>query len=227
MKKALLLTAATLLLALGLQFLMPPGAERAAGNAVPPPWRIEKLADGHTRVLGLVPGVSTLGEARQRFGADLFIAVIAAPNETGALEAYLDGMNAGSITGKLILTIDAAPEIVAAMKQRSTKSEYMESSTRKYRLAPADLEAALRLPIRAVGFIPSANLDAATVEQRFGRPVERLRASAESEHLLYPDLGLDVAVNAKGKELLQYVAPARFGLLRDKLTGPVPGAAAQ
>lgn len=227
MKKALLLTVLMLLLTLALQWLLPAGPVGTEGNAMPPPWRIEKLADGHTRVLGLVPGVSTLDEARQLFGAELSVAVIAAPDETGALEAYHDGVNAGPITGKLVLTIDATPETVTAIKQRAAKSEYMESSTRKYRLAAADLEAVQRLPIRAIGFIPSARLDAATLEQRFGRPVERLHPATESEHLLYPDLGLDVAVNAKGKALLQYVAPARFDLLRDKLASPAQEAAAQ
>lgn len=217
MKNALLLTALLALLVLVFQALFPSDREDRAGHGVPPPWQIEKLADGHTRVFGLVPGISTLAEARERMGSDLNIAVIAAPNETGTLEAFHDSLNAGFVTGKLILTMEADEASIAAMKQRSPKSDYMESSTRKYRLAATDLEAAQGLPIRAIGFIPSAHLDAATVEQRFGRPTERLRSGEDSEHLLYPDRGLDIALNAKGRELLQYVAPDAFAPLRELL----------
>ncbi|CAB1368260.1 hypothetical protein [Denitratisoma oestradiolicum] len=217
MKNALLLTVLLALLVLMFQALYPATPTGSAGHAVSPPWQIEKLPDGHTRVFGLVPGVSTLAEAREHLGPDLNIAVIATPDETGTLEAFHDSFSTGFVTGKLILTMEADEASIAAMKQRSPKSDYMESSTRKYRLAAADMEAAQGLPIRAIGFIPSTHLDAATVEQRFGRPTERLKSGEDSEHLLYPDQGLDIAINAKGRELLQYVAPKAFAPLRELL----------
>lgn len=217
MKKAFYLAALLLLLLTSLQFLFPTHPGQASKSAITLPWQIEKLADGNTRIFGLVPEISTLAQARELLGSDLSIAVIAAPNETGTLEAFHDSLAAGFVTGKLILTMDATPETVSAMKQRAQKSDYMESSTRKYTLSAADLDSAYRLPIRAIGFIPTVNLDPETVEKRFGRPAERLRSSANSEHFLYPDQGLDIAVNSEGKELLQYVAPSRFEALRDLL----------
>jgi hypothetical protein len=93
----------------------------------------------------------------------------------------------------------------------------MESTTRRITLHPDDLAAADNLPIKAISVIPTVNLDEATVVQRFGPPGERLVVSERRVHLLYPDKGLDVVVDADGKELLQYVAPRNFALLRDPL----------
>jgi hypothetical protein len=96
----------------------------------------------------------------------------------------------------------------------------MDSTTRRYTLASTDLAAAMQAPISGVSLIPQAQLDAATVVQRFGEPAQRVargEGDAAVEHLLYPAKGLDVVVSAKGKELLQYVAPAQFTRLSQPL----------
>ena len=91
------------------------------------------------------------------------------------------------------------------------------STTRRITLHPDDLAAADRLPIRAISVIPTVNLDEATVVRRFGDPGERIVVSDRRTHLLYPKLGLDVVVDQDGKELLQYVAPRDFAMLRAPL----------
>ena len=101
----------------------------------------------------------------------------------------------------------------------------MQSTTLKATLAEADLAAALAAPIRGLAFIPSAQLDEAVILERFGQPAERIRVNDHVEHLLYPTRGLDVVLDTKGRELLQYVAPARFDALRAPLKaveGPKP-----
>jgi len=87
------------------------------------------------------------------------------------------------------------------------------STTRRATLAPADEAAALAAPIRGLAFIPGAQLDEAVILERFGQPAERIRVNAHQEHLLYPGKGLDLVLDSKGRELLQYVAPARFEAL--------------
>ncbi len=103
------------------------------------------------------------------------------------------------------------------MRERAPKTEYMQSTTRKAKLAEADLAVALAAPIRGMAFIPSAQLDEAIVLERFGQPAERIRVNEHVEHLLYPARGLDLVLDSKGKELLQYVAPSRFEALRTPL----------
>jgi hypothetical protein len=123
----------------------------------------------------------------------------------------------GFVLAKVIATVDGKKEAISAMRDRAIKAKHMESTTRRITLHPDDLAAADNLPIKAISVIPTVNLDEATVVQRFGPPGERLVVSERRVHLLYPDKGLDVVVDADGKELLQYVAPRNFALLRDPL----------
>jgi hypothetical protein len=180
------------------------------------PWQIEVLADGHSRVFDLTIGVNTLNDVRARFGEGE-MALVAAPDETASLELYLDTVTVGAVTGKLIVTAEIPVETIAAMRQRATKTQYMKSSTKKSALAEQDIPAAVAAPIRGLAFMPTINLDEATIIQRFGQPAERIRSSEQTEHLLYPERGLDVTLDSENKELLQYVAPRDFARLREPL----------
>lgn len=186
------------------------------------PWQIDILPDGEARVFGLVPGHSTLDEARERFGMDMQIAVVAAPGEPGSLEAYSNNVTAGVITGKIILLADADVETVARLRQRAVKTEYMDSTTKKFILHRDDLALAWRVPIAGITFIPSVNLDEQTAITRFGVPNERIRVNDRVEHFLYPQKGLDLVLDSRGKEVLQYVAPRRFARLREPLIKVAP-----
>ena len=186
------------------------------------PWQIEILPDGDSRVFGLTLALSTLGDARGRFGMDMEIAVIAAPGEPGSLEAYSSNVTAGVVTGKIILLADADRETVARLRQRAIKTEYMDSTTKKFILHRDDLALAWRAPIAGITFIPSVSLDEQTALARFGVPNERIRVDDGVEHFLYPEKGLDLILDSKGKEVLQYVAPRQFARLREPLIKVAP-----
>lgn len=183
------------------------------------PWQIDTLPTGQSRVMGLTlgPGGSTLAEVQRIWGHNVELAIIAAPGEGGAIEAFIDPAQAGFINGKLVLTLAVPAEAVAGMRERALKSEFMESTTRKYTLTPADQHAASAFAVSAIAFIPQAKLDAQMVIDRFGPPQERRKVGEMSEHFLYPAKGLDLTLNTKGKDVLQYVAPADF----HKLTAPL------
>lgn len=186
------------------------------------PWQIETLQGGASKVMGLrlAPDGqgSTLADAQTRWGPDMQVAVIAAPGEDGMLEAFVDPARAGFVTGKVVLSFRLDGATVRAMRERAVKSEFMESTTRKYTLSPADLQAAMKAPLSALSFIPQANLDEGAVVARFGEPAERLPSTDKrTMHFLYPAKGLDLALNSEGKELLQYVAPGEFSRLQAPL----------
>lgn len=219
MKTALAIAFATFALLMVLQFVMPTSSPAPTpADLAGLPWQIDVLPDGSTRVIGLTPGRSTLAEARRKLGPEPQVAIVAAPGETGSLEAYFESVTLGFVTGKLVLTLEAPPDVIERMRGRAAKTEHMESTTRKATLAVADREFADSAAIRAIAFIPSAHLDEATILQRFGQPAERLRNGEHVEHFLYPAKGLDVVMDRKGKEVLQYVAPRDFARLRDPLT---------
>jgi hypothetical protein len=213
---ALFIAIVVALLAAPLLFMSDEG-KRVEPPAEGLPWQIDVLPDGNTRVFGLTPGVSTLEDAHSRFGVDAQIAMIIAQGETGSVEAYYESVKAGFVTGKMILTLETSLAQREGMLKRAIKAEFMESTTRRIALADVDLLELGKAKISAIAFIPSANLSEEVIVQRFGTPVERIRSSEQTEHFLYPARGLDLRLDAKGKELLQYVAPREFARLRDPL----------
>lgn len=198
--------------------MLSPPADNLSGRSVEGlPWQVETLPDGNSRVSGVIVGATTLGDVCGRFGSDAEVALIAAPGEPGGVEAYFPDVTLGAVTGKLVATADIDAAKIEPMRQRAVKVEYMESTTKKWTLAPDDLAAAKAAPIRALTFIPAVNLDEQVVLQRFGPPAERLRVSDHAEHFLYPQRGLDLILDTEGKEVLQYVPPRRFAELRAPL----------
>jgi hypothetical protein len=197
-------------------FFMPDPGDLAARQQQLP-WVVEKQVDGNTRVMGLTLTVSTLSEAKTAYGPDMAVAIVNAPNEPGTLEAYVASAQAGFVTGKLILTARADAAMIDGMRERAVKTEYMESTTRKATLSASDLATAMNLPIQAISFIPSVNLDREAIVERFGAPAREVRSNDHQTHMLYPDKGIDIILDTQGKELIQYVAPDDFA----QLTAPL------
>lgn len=225
MKKIVLALVALGLLLIVAPLLFSPNKGEIARSQQNLPWQIETLPDGHSKVFGLELGRSTMEDARRAFGPDIELAIVRAPGEKGSLEAYVSTATLGFVTGRLVFAAAIDDATLEEMASRPAKSEYMESTTRKLTLDGRDRPRAWAAPIRSISFIPSINLDEATLVQRFGPPAERLPGSADSTHLLYPDKGLDIILDAKKKELLQYVAPKDFALLRAPLAKPSAPAA--
>ena len=180
------------------------------------PWEIDRDEAGQTRVFGLAPGVSTLNDAIARFGNEMELAIIIAadaPRDKEAndatLESYYKQITFGGMRAHLILTLDAPPSMVLSMLERSVKGKYTQIGSRKFSLHPDDAKLAGTLPLTALTLVPNVNLNAETIVSRFGPPVETI-PMGNLQHYLYPDKGLNVVLDSKGKELLQYVAPAEF-----------------
>jgi hypothetical protein len=187
-----------------------PGNEPVTGL----PWQIDILSNGDAQVFGILPGRTTLGEAIELLGDnDMDLAIIAAPHETGTLEAYYSRYSAGPITGKLFLILDIAPDELSPLRERA----FQDGGTRKYHLHPDDLPAAYRAPVRVINFMPSFNLDKEIAEARFGTPAEVVQTHAQQQHWLYPDRGLDLILNTEGKDVLQYLPPDEFSTYRAEL----------
>jgi len=177
------------------------------------PWQIERLPNGTTRVFGIVPGQTTLDVAMAQLGDDNELAIISAPGETGCLEVYYSHYTAGLIEGKLILVADIEPDTLASMQMRARR----KAGTHRLLLDEGDLPTARRAAVRAITFMPTFDLDEEITRARFGIPAEVLPVSAQEQHLLYPESGLDIVLNADGKDVLQYLSPDDFDTHRAQL----------
>ncbi len=181
------------------------------------PWQIETLPEGGSRVFGLTLAKSTIRDARERFGKGMYLAIVASHSELGTLEAFYDEADAGGITGKLALGAVLDDKTVERLKRNAVKTEHLDANALQYLLNADDMPVADQAPIGSITFIPSARFDEKTALERFGTPTERIRTSAHVEHLLYPEKGLDLVLDSRGQEILQYVAPREFARLRDPL----------
>ena len=228
--KVLAISAAVLLAILAAPLLFVPKPVPGPGPAPGPrpspaithglPWQIEFPAPGASRVFGLTlggPAPSTLADARRAFPGESTLALLAPTDQPLALEAYFDSVSAGPLLGKLVLNLSVSPGDLDAMRDRAAKTDHLETGIRKFTLSEADQLRADALPLAGIVFVPSARLDDAVILQRFGAPAERIRQGETLEHFLYPAKGLDVVLDAKGKEILQYVAPVDFDRLRAPL----------
>lgn len=193
------------------------GSDDDAKKVTGLPWQIESLPDGSTRVFGINIGQTSLGEAADILGTDRELAIIAAADEPGSLEMYYGHYRAGLLSGKLVLQTAVDAESLMRWRDAAVSSEYMSSGkAKKYKLSADDLPAALTRKITGITFIPAVDLDEEIIIARFGEPARKIK-HGEAIHYHYPDVGLDLALYAEAKEVLQYVSPAAFERLVEPL----------
>jgi len=186
------------------------------------PWQIEMQADDSIKVFGLHIGVSHLSDAVAILGNDHELAIISATSvvtgdDMGNLEMYYGHYQAGLLSGKLVLQVDSSEQSIQRWRENAVKADYMASGrAKKHSLSPDDLPEVLNEVIIGITFIPAVNLDEKVILERFGMPTQMIHAP-EVTHYLYPEKGLDVALYAKSKEVLQYVAPVKFQQLIEPL----------
>ncbi|MFA7619440.1 MAG: hypothetical protein WC012_10355 [Thiohalomonadaceae bacterium] len=183
------------------------------------PWQIEKTPEGRTQVFGITLGETSLAEAERLLGTPGEVTLFNAPGAARVVEAYFDPVNLSGLDAKMVLGVAVPTEMLEPMYDRGIRASQLGSGTQKVTLAPDDVERVRQMAVDSITYMPSVNLSPEQVEKRFGVPAERRRETGDEpvEHWLYPELGLDVAISERKKEVLQYVLPADF----ERLTRPL------
>lgn len=174
------------------------------------PWDIRANADGSSTVFELTLGRSTLADARQVLQDSADVNIFIAEDGTRALEGYFQNIYLSGLRASFIVTLDLSPDAMEAMYHRGARVSTLDSGVKKVELSSQDLVAVEGLPIAHLTYLPGANLDPEVISARFGEPERRIEESPGLTHWLYPAKGLDILVDDKAKEVLQYVSPARF-----------------
>jgi len=193
------------------------GRDEEPVRAVGLPWQIDILPNGSTRVFGLTPGRTTLGQAVVLLGRDMELAVMVAEGETGSLEMFYSHYRSGLLSAKLVLGAELDAAAVKRMRGNAVRRDVLKSGTHKYVVSEQDHEAAFDAVIQSIAFIPATNLDHEMIINRFGEPEEVITMDNQVMHYLYPAKGLDVVLSEQAKDVLQYVAPDQFARLRQPL----------
>jgi hypothetical protein len=215
-RNILLTVLAAALLALAVALLLPGG--RPPDREPLLPWDVRVVPDGSIQVFGLTLGRSPLSDARLQFRNQGEVNLFASPDGGYSLEAYFDGVSLSGLKADLVLTLDLQAEQARAMFERGLRISQLGSGGKKVDLAPRDLERAANLPIRHVTYLPTAALDGPLIQRRFGEPQRRVREPDSGiEHWLYPQRGLDIAVDPQGPEVFQYLPPREFHRILEPL----------
>ena len=181
------------------------------------PWQIKLLPEGKSRVFGITLGESTLNDASILFEREYKLGLFETANQPLSLEAYFNEVTLGGISGKFVLTLEASQEELAELLKNTIKRKVLGSGAKRYSLGRETTTALEQKRIKSLSYIPYINLDEEIINKRFGEPAERIIIDEKRQHLLYPELGLDLLLDEDGKELLQYVTPAEFEQLRQPL----------
>lgn len=175
------------------------------------PWQIEQTPSGSTRVFGIELGKTTLGEVEQLINEPAEVSLFAKDDSQQVVEAYFDNVDFSGLRARMVLVVALGQEEIEAMFERGERIATMGSGTRKVTLSDEDMRRVRNTPVAVITYIPRINLDAAMIEKRFGSPALRVKEKeGDIEHWLYAEKGLDIALDPKGKEVLQYVPPKRF-----------------
>jgi hypothetical protein len=209
MKKYALVVALLILVAIAL-FMQPRQEAPKYRNY---PWDITVFPDGSSAVFGLRLGVTTMEMTMQQLGDYAELALFSTDAQDASVELYYSSFTAGRLSGRLIIVADLGQQQLQQLRESAVRS----GGANRFRLSYDDLPEVMRTPVKAVTFIPVVDLDDEIIRRQFGEPSEIIKAEKNLQHFLYPSLGLDVILDAEGKEVLQYVAPKRFSELRSPL----------
>ena len=188
------------------------GSATAAAQDLP--WQITVTPDGGSRVFGLTLGKSTLVDANRVFRLAPDVALFDTPGKPLAVEAYYSNVTLHGLRAKVVVELDLPKALLTSLRDRGLKRTPLEHGGRKIGLSNRDLAMLAEKPIASITYIPTANLEKETVAARFGEPEEKLPVDPETTFWLNPAKGLAIAVNKKGREVLQYVAPRDFDRIR-------------
>lgn len=217
MEKKIILTILTFALIALIAAILLPGGRRVEDNPKLP-WLISVDDSGATSVFGLTLGKSVLADARYNLQTDGEINLFVSPDKRYSVEAYFDRIYLSGLRGDFIMTLDIDEISAAGIFERGLRISQLGSGAKKVKIAPSDLDLVERSKIASITYIPGANLDEKLIRDRFGEPSERIKEASGIVHWLYPDKGLDIALNPTDKEVFQYTSLKDFMRITQPLT---------
>ncbi|GAB4126157.1 MAG: hypothetical protein Fur0040_08690 [Sideroxydans sp.] len=181
------------------------------------PWRISHPTPETSRVFGLTLGASTLEDVENFLHDTPEVSLFKTADGTMGVEAYFDEINLNGLKAKFALTLDVPQTDLEGLFARGARLNATPTGKR-VTLAKEDLAQVRAYRIKAISYLPAVRIEEAILEKRFGIAAEKIREKESGVvHWLYPDKGLDIALQEKQKPVLQYVAPPDFAALRTPL----------
>ena len=177
------------------------------------PWQIT-IVDAQTlHVFDLNVGKDNLGQAVKILLSEYELAWFENEDGTIGLEAYFIRVNLSGLRARIVLELDSSALDIAYLKANSGKPEILKSHAIKYPLDDLAHTMSDKI-IKSLTYIPKSSVDAEMLKRRFGQSSEVVKADENTEFWLYPQKGLVIMLNQRGKEAFQYVPTADFDRLK-------------
>ncbi|MDD2408145.1 MAG: hypothetical protein PHF02_04865 [Tepidiphilus sp.] len=190
----------------------PPSTTMPTSAPEPPlPWRVTLDERGRPVVFGLTLEGSTVADVRRHLGDEGEWAILGREGSTPVLEAYYPDFTSGHIEGKLILRFEGDAALLEHEFSRRGKKAPTAAGARKAELKEAELAPFSGLTLSLVTFLPKARLDEAVIRERFGpTPYDWKEEESDTHHYLYPERGIHVLRDERGRTVIEYAAPERL-----------------
>ena len=209
-RKIILTTLAAALMGfIGIMLLLSVLPDERAGLKLYP-WDVSRDTAGRVRVFDLTVGESTLADVRALLGEEGKINLFENPDGSHSVEVYFDDIVLSNLRADWLVTLDLPEERLTALYERGLRISKTGSGSHKVKLDPADVELLADTPIRILTYLPWKSLAPRDVAGNFGEPAEQRTEESGVVHWLYPERGMDIARDAKGGVVIQYLNPADF-----------------
>ncbi len=196
------------ILAIGIAIIMPGGRQIDTDPKLP--WLIGVNQDGSSTVFGLTLGKSTVTDARNLLKKEGKATLFMAPDGKLTIEVFFQRVFLSGLKADMVMTADLTQQEMQPMYEHGIRVSKLGSGEQKVTLRPEDIDVVAAAPIRHLTYLPVADLDPELIESRFGTPAQLIAEKSGASHWLYPEQGLDIAVDPERKEVFQYVAPKDF-----------------
>jgi hypothetical protein len=176
------------------------------------PWNSYFNENNELVALGITLNKSTTNDALKLFGNDYEVLVFSKKDESGkVVEIYFPTMTLERLRGVVTLVLDVPDKELSAMYERGTTTTINQAGNRQVTLQSEDSESLMDNKIKYLTFVPKNSLSEEVLKGRFGEPAQIKSAEDGLMRWLYPQKGLEIIVNPKGAEVLQY--HSRFSTL--------------
>ena len=168
------------------------------------PWQSYVNNKQKTVIFNLVIGQSKLSDAMSLFGREVEVSLFENDQQKQTLEAYYSKTKVGGLSATVILNLKIDPQQLEYFNLYIDETEKLPTGNQKTTYKPSVEAEMLDLVVDSLTFIPSADLEQATIKRLFGEPDNVQPHDEIIEYWYYDEKGLRIIVDQEGKEILEF-----------------------
>lgn len=185
--------------------------EREAVNPEQLPWKAHFDETGQLHALGLTLHKSSLRDAMTLYGKDVEVKIFSDKNENNkSFEAYFPIIYIGSIRAAMALKISLTPEELNQAYAKGKAITTTATGAREVSLYNTHIKEYFDHPLTSITLLPKKHLTEEAIAKRFGEPDKKEIQSDNLPHWFFYRYGLEMIIDAKGPEALQYSTDNRL-----------------